>query len=664
VITLVFAILQVEPIRLAAQDVTAADTPASTIAPKPALDGDAFRAETTPVAGGAEIVTIFSRRTGENETDLPLLSVLRDTLGDDILENDRLRYLWLHTYTRPTLTQKLSAMVPFLYTRTTNKDKVGSKPPPVVIDLHSAKGGGIWNTLFWAAFKRVLMDEVGFGVKATTLQYRQNKGDQRRVAVAAALSLLSVFHASTGERVLSDQELKDMQARLGLTDKVFGGHMQPENLGRMYDNDLAKTRDYRGHNWELLRQMAERQGLIFEPLEMPDGSARHAVLWVTEDDLATNKGKDFEARFLNIKDPWKDDKLARWNGYIETRWYDADDREVEPQTPGATKRTLIPLALYGLDHPKIPVILVDFRDNGNPKKREMSHRALSDVTNSVLALSSAGGLPYFFGRYVYDFVTHRRGMDVNQSSRLRSYAQLKLLLSLDESLDPEFRNEVAHRVESSTLNPLENDSDVEEHIARVQYKNLMDYAADSNGLPAKLRDDRRQEMVRFEHSTAAKTAFNVGHLLTLGMWTHREDDTPDMLAQMDVRRQLDYHERVVREIALRTAGPEIDTDVAKLKHSLVFLSASGDAAANKTARALGQIFAASSDEDLRSLCLAGLYKINSMTAKRELVAIYQNNKVPDHWRDTSAQYLKLAIEKGQRISKQDAKTVATITASN
>jgi hypothetical protein len=662
-ITLVVTALHIAPLSLAAQGV-AADAQASAVVSIPGVDNSVFRAEITPVSGGAEIVTIFSRRSGENGADLPLLSVLRDTLGDDVPENDRLRYLWLHTYTRPTLTQKLSAIVPFLYTRTTNKDKVGSEPPPAVIDLHSAKSGGVWNTLFWAAFKRVLLGEVGFGVKASALQYRQNKGDQRRVAVASALSLLSVFQASTGERVLSEQELKDMQARLALTDKTFGGHLQPENLGRAYDKDLAATRDRRGHNWELLRQMAERQGLIFEPLEMPDGSARHAVLWVMQDDLATNKGKDFEARFLNIKNPWKDEKIANWGGYTETRWYDKDDREVEPETAGASKKTLIPLALYGLDHPKIPIILIDFRNNANPKTREMSRRALSDVTNSVLALSGAGGLPYFVGRYVYDWTTNRRGMDINQASRLRSYAQLKLLLSLDDSLEPEFKNELAHRVEASTLNPLENDSDVEQRIARAQYKNLMDFAADPDGLPGKLREDRRQEMVKFRHGAAAKTAFDLGHILTLGTWTHRETDTPEMLARMDVRRQLDHHERVVREIAFRTAGPEIDTDLSKLKHSLVFLSASGDAAGDKTARALGQIFAASFDDDLRSLCLAGLYKINNMTAKRELVAIYQNNKLPDHWRDTTARYLKLTIEEGLRISKRDAQTVASITASN
>ena len=89
---------------------------------------------------------------------------------------------------------------------------------------------------------------------------------------------------------------------------------------------------------------------------------------------------------------------------------------------------MIPLGLYGLDNPKIPMLLVDFRDSYNPKKREMSRRVLNDVTRNFLSLSKFGNLPFFLGRTVYDFVTGRRGIDINQPSRLHTYSQLKLLL--------------------------------------------------------------------------------------------------------------------------------------------------------------------------------------------------------------------------------------------
>ena len=46
----------------------------------------------------------------------PLVSVLRDTLGDSNPENDKLRYLWPLTYTRPGLGQRIAGAIPFLHT--------------------------------------------------------------------------------------------------------------------------------------------------------------------------------------------------------------------------------------------------------------------------------------------------------------------------------------------------------------------------------------------------------------------------------------------------------------------------------------------------------------------------------------------------------------------
>src|SRR5262245_45360122 len=68
---------------------------------------DVLRMERVPIEGGAELVTILARLSGletsEKENWVPLVSVLRDTLGDADGENDRLRYVWPLTYTRPTL---------------------------------------------------------------------------------------------------------------------------------------------------------------------------------------------------------------------------------------------------------------------------------------------------------------------------------------------------------------------------------------------------------------------------------------------------------------------------------------------------------------------------------------------------------------------------------
>src|SRR5579862_6393673 len=51
-----------------------------------------FRIEQFPVAGGAELLTVLGTIPGQS-TEVPILSVLRDTLGDQDPENDRLRYV-------------------------------------------------------------------------------------------------------------------------------------------------------------------------------------------------------------------------------------------------------------------------------------------------------------------------------------------------------------------------------------------------------------------------------------------------------------------------------------------------------------------------------------------------------------------------------------------
>ena len=75
--------------------------------------GRTFRVEKFRVAGGAEIITIFAdlKNLGdssvESRKEVPLVSVLRDTLGDENPENDRLRYVWMLTYTRTLIRAKI-----------------------------------------------------------------------------------------------------------------------------------------------------------------------------------------------------------------------------------------------------------------------------------------------------------------------------------------------------------------------------------------------------------------------------------------------------------------------------------------------------------------------------------------------------------------------------
>lgn len=605
-----------------------------------------FRIEKMQVSGGAEIITLFANLKGltdsaeEKAEEVPLISILRDTLGDEKIENDRLRFVWSLSYAKPSMRQRFSAAVPFLYSGKRNKKEVKDGMPPVLMDLEPVNKD-FWDKAFWTVFRSLIIEDFSIPVRAAALQYRANSENYQKSQIARVLAVLSLYEAVEDKKILNITDLKDIQARLMLSDKLFGSFMQNENLHRVYKTENKQITGNRGQNWELLRQYAEAQDLYFEPLEMPDRSATHALVWIAKEDLERNKNKSFNGRFLNIKNPWNDKRLKDWKGYEEIRWFDENNRQVEDDAPNAKPKTLIPLALYGLDFPKIPTILVDFRDQNNPKKREMSRRVLNDLAYNVLSISRISNLPFFVGNFIYDFVMKRRGIDINQKSRVNSYAQLKFLLSLNASLDPTFRDEIAGRLETVSINPLENNLNAENRIAKRQYQNLMEYAKNPNGLPKKLEKLRGEEMTRLKHTKRQRFLYNLARVVTFGVYKHRENYTPELRYAMDLQRQLEYHERFLREVARNSVRPEIDNDLPAIKKSLEFISRHGERAKPKTVEAIARIFSISEIEDIRHLCLSGLHKIENSQSKKELRAVYKNEKNDWRWRNTAAVYLNI-----------------------
>ena len=627
-----------------------------------------FRMERVEVAGGAELLTVFGnlnglQRDAGDTAEVPLVSIARDTLGDTDPENDRLRYVWMLTYTRPSTGQRIASAVPFLYARVGNKSKAGKGTPPHVIDLASPSKD-IWQNFFWLALQNIIINPYGIAAKSSSVTFRRNAENYRKAHIIRALAVLSLYEAQSNDAAaaFTQGEMRDIQARLMLTEKTFGGLVEDQFLDRAYQNQTTAWRDTRGHNWELLRQRAEAEGLIFEPLLLPDGDATHAMLWASREDLRAGGGqKPFDKRFLNIADPWRDKRLRKWTGYTETRHFDADNRPVAPDVPGARAVELIPLALYGLDHPKIPALLVDFRDGANPKKREASRRVIEDVARNILALSRYGDLHYFLGRTVFDFVTARRGMDISQPSRLRAYSQLKLLLSLSASLDPQLRDEISRRVERVALNPLENDYDREAQLARQQYAALLDFARRPDGLAAKLERDRRAEMVPLAHGRVERILFRTANVMSFGLYTHREDAPPAKLrAQLDTRRKLAFHRRFLREVSKSTPRVEIVWNIEEVRRSLRFVADNGALSDAKTARAAARIFAQTSDAETRRLCLLTLYRINNETAKNELLRIYRTPELEPELRLMTAQYLRDAVREEQRIAPADARVIVSV----
>jgi hypothetical protein len=657
-----------------------------------------LRIERLTLAGGSELLTVFARLdgmkgNGEVSPDVPLLSVVRDTLGDDNPENDRLRYVWMLTYTKPTLTKRIAAAIPFLYQSVGNKRKASSGPPSPIIDLTTARRE-TWNRFFWYGLQHAFFDTYGLPLKASSRTYRQNLMDYRKAHVVQALTILDTFQNlqqrarnendflakndeaqpqlvatsltngnSTGAVDLKPAftigEMLELRARLLLSGEFFGGLFGPDKYADTVGKYTTKSLDRSGHNWDLLRQQAEADGLYFEPLKMPDGTATHAVLWISKTDLATQGNRRFSGRFLNIRNPWTDGRLKQWSGYFETRFYGDQNRRVAEAGENVRRVEMIPLAVYGLHHPSIPALLIDFRNSLNPKRREMSGRLFNDVAKNVLSLSSFGNIPYLVGRKTYNFLTGRRGMDVNQPSRLRSYSELKLLLAFNPTLDPKLRSELERRLEAVSINPLSNDSDSEIELARQQYDALVRFARSDDGLPAKIERDRRAEMVPLVHGPFARFMIGFGNVLTFGRYVHREEATPELAERMEIARRVRHHTQFLQEVAKSSPQIEVVWNMTDVRTSLRFLADRATAANGSSARAAALVFQHTNESETRLLCLDVLSRINDKTARKEMLRIFRRQQPQSEWRGTIAARLRKAVTEDARMKSAEARSLLT-----
>lgn len=653
-----------------------------------------FRVERLPISSGAELLTIFGRLDGLAEKgkpapEVPLVSVLRDTFGDDNPENDRLRYVWMLTYTQPSMTKRIAAAIPFFYKRVGNKKNISGPPNPILNLAHAKRA--TWNRFFWWGVQSTFFDTFGMPLKASSRSYRQNISDYRKAHVTQALSILGTFEKlqqrsrdeseflargvdeapaaseiNDGSTPLLDVrsafapgEMLELRARLLLSNNTFGGLYGPDKYESTVTGYGTKSLDVSGHNWELLRQQAEADGLHFESLTMPDGTATHALLWISKDDVAAQSERRFSGRFLNISNPWKDKRLKQWNGYSETRYFDAENRR-NTDSNAARRVEMIPLAVYGLNHPKIPALLIDFRASMNPKKREMSLRVFNDLTNNVLSVSSFGNWPYFAGRKVYAFLTGRRGIDINQPSRVRSYSELKLLLAFNSTLDPKLRDELERRLETVSLNPMSNDMNSEIELARKQYAALIEFARRENGLPAKVERDRREEMVSLAHGPAMRFLFGLGNIVTFGRYVHREDATPELKQRLELARRVRYHTELLERVARSSPQIEVAWELPNVRASLRFLADNAHAvptSRDSAAKVAARVFERTADSESRTLCLDVLSRINDKTARKEMLRLFREQQPNSEWRTSVAERLRKAVSEGERIKPADVKTV-------
>lgn len=493
-----------------------------------------MRIDTIPVNGGAQLITIY--RQIPNHSEVPVLSVLRDTLGDSDPASYRLRYVWILTDRRAHWYQHALAAVPFFYARMPAPKPSADRRPGPSLDLAKPADRSVAK-LAKTLLQTEAFDPMGAFVRSSTRSYNLNEDFRRQNRVAEALTALEDLDRSPRRpSSLTAPEDQQLRARLLLSTKTFGGWVDDRGLPMVYSADVTHIEEMRGHNWDLLRQAAESNGLAFEPLRLAGGPPSNAIVWVAKSELtASSASRAFHGKFLSIATPWGDSRLLNWKGYTETRLW------------GGQPVEMIPLAVYSLDHPKVPQLVADMRDGFAPGRREMFRRALTDTTAGVLGVTRSANVGLFAATFAWEFVSSRWGASNDRSWRIRAYSELRYRLSLDTTLDPVLRKELTKRANWLAMNPFEESPDRGIRAAKIQHSALVKWA-ESPKARNKLDKDRREELALLRRTDPQRFWASTTRIATLGLYRQRATNTPATYVELDARRKVDTYTRFLEQV--------------------------------------------------------------------------------------------------------------------
>jgi hypothetical protein len=327
--------------------------------------------------------------------------------------------------------------------------------------------------------------------------------------------------------------------------------------------------------------------------------------------------------------------LRSWKGLTETRFFDSENRRVQAGTVDARAVELIPLALYGLDYPKIPALLIDFRKPLNAKQRELSARMRDVVIDNLIPASMFSRI----GEAAAHFFTRRRGTDIFQPSRWRSYSQLKTMLALDSHLSQPVRAEIARNLEFVADNPLENDTRTELQLARNQYQALLVYAQRSDGLRVRLYRDRRAELSAAMHTGAKKVVLKVAQAASIGLYRHREAGRPDLESLLESQRRDADYKRFLQAVSNSGVNIEIEWDVEKVRNALLYIARSKSLPPDEVVDVALDIFLKSRDTTLKRFSLDAMFQADESLAQKALARVLKNKNVDEIERTVAAEYL-------------------------
>jgi hypothetical protein len=552
----------------------------------------------------AQLLTLFCKECGVDATakrDIPLITVLRDTLGETDVSDHRVTEIWLLTFSHPTISQRALAAIPFFYwTVSDGSGKVKARDTTPLLDLSAPEHPAVSNVerqiLQWTA-----LDTIATPVRASSRAYRTNEVDDERLHLEEANSYLLHAPVGDGQDELTADERDFVMARLELRKKLLGGFVNSSRVTSLGKEASFEEERVRSRNWELLRQCAEKTGLVFDPVRLAGSDEEYGMLWYHTRAVLEPSGTGLGQiwKLLGIKDPYSDERLTHWHGLTKT----------------SGNETLIPLGFYSLTYPRQPLLLVDFRDKLNLRRRDVTQKSIDEITSGVIGLSHFTNWYYFVGSDAFNFVQERRGKANNRAERLDSYGKFRAALPLDHDLDPALRNELGRRAGLLSSNPLESSSGNEMNAALNRYALLTVEAAGDNSRLVRRIDDQRREELAVLSGTPGREAFDIAlHAMTLGKYTHREKRDEDNLDLLSTYRRAEYNLEFLDKLVAAGTPPEIAYQPLRVRTSIAELSSLLPAIrsrqirehAQQTLKSLGNI---SSDEALRADCDKAFQKL-------------------------------------------------------
>ncbi len=600
-------------------------------------DSSLYYWKATPVGDTAQLLTLFCRSCGNTPTDstrsvplvdsttsgndLPLVAVLRDTLGDSDLHNDRLLYVWLLTYVHPKTVQYVLSAMPFLYWQCSEGSSSSGVSPLLNLTTpeHSLVAG-IGRQILQSG----LLDPSATPIRATSRAYRGNESDYQRLRLEQAATYLRRAPVSGSDDGLSQTELDTVLARLELRKRFLGGLVTGKNVAQVGAEVGFTQERIRSRNWEVLRQCAERTGLVFEPLKLAGSSVNYGILWFPSG-AAPPSGVSLKStwKLLNIRNPWTDHHLRNWHGPVYTRAFDENGSLPPTGSKGTDQARLIPLAVYSLEYPTAPLLLVDFRNGLSIRRHEMTQRAINDVTAGVIGISHFSNWYYYVAADLYEFVVSRHGAATNQSARLDCYSQFRAALAIDRELDPKLRAQIQRRVGSLAFNPLEGSPTKALQLARTHYQALLTEAQDGK-LSTRIDNERRSELAEFGASSRTRFTRIILHDATFGAYTSRVKKADENLASVDRERRVLYQLNFLDSLAGAGTAPEVAYASDRIQSSISDLSqlmpqVQPPAIRAHVMRTLQQLQGASQNSDLQADCATALSSLEE--AQKEPVVV-------------------------------------------